>query len=316
MQLLPEAIGVNWNRAVRKAEMLARINYLKWNNGFSRAHLTATKGPVVCLTTYGARAATVYLAIESIASGTRRPSRMILWIDECHLFHNLPRELRRLQERGLEIRLCENVGPHKKYHPYVQSEPDFQLPLVTADDDILYPSYWLSKLIDAYERRSDIVNCYRARHVRMTDSGLAPYETWTLVDTTQPSFSHMAVGVGGVIYPARMQQRLRREGSAFMQSCPGADDIWLHVAALREGMKIRQIEASCFDLMYVPGSQQSALHVQNIDGGANDLQISQTYRKSDIEIIRDDQNTETNATRDWKCSCESILYKYMPHHSS
>ncbi|MCU1526298.1 MAG: hypothetical protein JWP75_61, partial [Frondihabitans sp.] len=51
-------------------------------NHMSRRAIVAPGGPVVSLTSYSRRVLFVHLAIESIARGTMRPSRLILWLDE------------------------------------------------------------------------------------------------------------------------------------------------------------------------------------------------------------------------------------------
>src|ERR1700728_3972607 len=101
---------------------------LWWINRYSRARITCPAGPIVSLTTYGKRSRTVYLAVESIGKGHVRPSRIILWLDARAIFHNPPATIRRLVRRGLEVKLCENYGPHTKYYPYLQSLETFESP--------------------------------------------------------------------------------------------------------------------------------------------------------------------------------------------
>src|ERR1700691_1503154 len=121
----------------------------QWRRHHNEARpVTAPGGPVVSMTSYGRRIRTAYLAIESIAWGDVRPSRLILWLDDHTAFNNPPATIRCLMKRGLEVKLCEDYGPHKKYYPYLQSLETFESPLVTADDDILYPTYWLKHLFN------------------------------------------------------------------------------------------------------------------------------------------------------------------------
>ena len=101
------------------------------------------------LTTFGPRIAIAYLAIEAIGRGILKPSRLMLWLDAREQGRALPPSLLRLAERGLEIRYCEDIGPHKKYYPFVASQRSFERPLVTADDDVIYPRDWLRELMQA-----------------------------------------------------------------------------------------------------------------------------------------------------------------------
>ena len=78
------------------------------------------------------------------------------------------------------------MGPHAKYFPYVSSVSSHDLPLVTADDDIIYPSDWLAGLMTAFERRPDSIHCYRAHEFGILDGRPALYSTWGPVTDTRP----------------------------------------------------------------------------------------------------------------------------------
>jgi hypothetical protein len=264
-----------------------RVIRLRLANKFRRSPVTDPRGPVVSLTTYGVRFQTVDLAIESIARGKILPSRLILWLDNASLLANLPIGIRRLQKRGLEIMLCENYGPHKKYYPYLELSQELEIPLVTADDDVLYPDDWLKKLSEAFLQYPNLVNCHMARIVKLNQESIGKYETWGFVDSTEPNFRHFAIGVGGVLYPPSLQREIKREGTAFKNCCPKADDIWLHAQAVRAGYKVRQVAPTAIPLFYIPGTQINALHKQNLAGGENDSQIKLTYRAADIDRLRE-----------------------------
>lgn len=274
-------------RTVREFLGYLQLAPLSLINRFGRSPVTQSCGPVVSLTTYGRRAKTVYLAIESIARGEVRPSRLILWIDETNLFNNLPATIRRLQRRGLEVKLCKNYGPHKKYYPYVESQDSFDLPLVTADDDILYPRYWLKKLVEANQKYPRMVNCYFAGWIEFDISGKMCMR-WKSCHSTQPSFCHTAVGFTGVIYPPSYLMVLKRAGAAFNSCSPTLDDLWLHVMALRAGYKVRQILLlpPYFAFQSIPGSQGTALKGRGLD-----WQTRYTYEESDIQLLRADCDT-------------------------
>lgn len=271
---------------VREANSHVRLMLLRLANRYGRLPITAPGGPVVSLTTYGTRAQSVHLAVESIGRGNMKPSRLILWVDEAALFKNLPAGIYRLLKRGLEVKLCKNYGPHTKYYPYLESQDVFDLPLVTADDDVLYPRYWLKKLAKAFQQFPNVVNCHRAHLMVLNKDGIAKYMHWKSSYSTEPSFCRFATGVGGVIYPPPLQRVIKQAGTAFMQCCPKADDIWLNVQALRAGYKVRQIRKKGFRLVEIPGTQSIALRNHNWAGGENDHQIAATYHASDIARLR------------------------------
>jgi hypothetical protein len=224
----------------------------------AREAVVSPGGPVVSMTTYGKRVDTVYLTLESIALGSRLPSRLILWLDELDRYHNLPESLRRLQARGLEIRLTPNYGPHKKYYPYLQSGAVLDAPLATADDDVIYPSSWLKGLSDSYNAYPSLV----------------------------PSFLNFATGVSGTIYPPALQEQIKAAGLGFEPLCPRADDVWLHLQALRGGFRVKQLKSWEQSFPELPGTQDMGLVVENVHGSQNDLQIQKTYTAADIALLR------------------------------
>jgi hypothetical protein len=270
---------------------------LRLSNRFSKSPVVAGKsGAVVSLTTYGKRIRSVHLTIESIARGQMLPSRLILWIDDAEVFAHLPPSLLRLEARGLEVRLSKNYGPHTKYYPYLENQEEFTAPLVTADDDVVYPRSWLAGLARAHEQYPNFVNCYRARVVTLRDWRIAPYREWYLCGSTEPSLRAIATGVSGVIYPIRLQRELKRAGTGFEMCCPKADDLWLHVQAIRSGVPIKQIQSEALLFPHIPGTQDVALWSENWERGAegNDRQSAVTYQASDLALL--DRGSSVPAT--------------------
>jgi hypothetical protein len=278
-------------RIVRESLMVFNVVQFFLINRFGNERLIESGGPVVSLTTHGRRSESVYYAIESIARGSVRPSRLILWIDDEGLFNNLPATIRRLQKRLLEVRFSKNYGPHTKYYPYLESQEVFDTPLVTADDDILYPTYWLKQLVEAIQQCPDNVNCFWAHEVTMSEGGIAKSQDWKQCDSTRPRYRNVAAGVTGVIYPPAFLRYLKEAGAAFEATCPKADDLWLHVQALRSGYKARQIlpRLPYFSFRVIPGTQSTALCFYNVDEAGNDRQIRTTYNDADIQLLRADQ---------------------------
>jgi hypothetical protein len=263
------------------------LRRLMLRNARSSAPVVGDAPVVVSLTSFGRRVAQVAYAIESIASGSVRPQRLILWLDEPLSLADLPPALLRLQARGLEIRETVDHGPHKKYFPYAISESAHTLPLVTADDDVLYPRDWLAGLLAAYTARPDAVHCYRANLVVVQDGAFLPYTAWPRCTTTHASHAHFATGVSGVLYPPTMLEDLARRGTAFVEAAPTADDIWLHWVALRLGLPVRQVAARPVHFPYIPGSQKTSLAAANVHGGGNDRWIRGLYDAADVRLVTD-----------------------------
>ena len=240
---------------------------------------------VVTLTSHSDRILRAFATIESIGLGAVRPRKIILYLGNEYADKSLPRSLERLKNRGLEIEFCMDVGPHTKYFPYIQSRSTFNCPLVTADDDKIYEKEWLEKLIGAWKNEPNLVHCFRARKIIFENGAFAAYKNWPLCADTNASFANFATGVSGVIYPPKLLEHLKHAGLSFLYLCPKADDIWLHVNAIRNGFKIRQLQPESKHFFGTPGSSKLALHFSNLSGGGNDIQVSQTYNSNDLQIL-------------------------------
>jgi hypothetical protein len=278
-----DRLGARFSLRTAQLARMAELLALSWA---TRRSALVEGGPVVSLTSYGKRARTVGFTMESIAQGTLLPSRLVLWLDEPRLLGNLSGMLQRLQRRGVEVLPTDDYGPHKKYYPFVASQSSFSVPLVTADDDVLYPRTWLAELMAAHRRRPDEVHCYRARVMSFAGEQLAPYTTWPDCSTAEPSHRHFSVGLAGVLFPPSVLTALKRSGDAFRASCRRTDDIWLNVHAQRAGAKVSQLHAQPEHFMLLPGTQGGALLHENLQGG-NDAALRLLYGADDLERLRE-----------------------------
>ncbi|WIE76069.1 hypothetical protein [Curtobacterium sp. MCSS17_007] len=241
------------------------------------------------LTSYGVRLERVHLVIESIGRGSLRPSRVVLWLGPQVDPEALPRRLKRLCGRGLQIRSSPwDIRSHNKYFPMVHFE-DPVGPLVTADDDVFYPRWWLRRLVDAAAESPDDVVGHRVRLVKVDrDGSPAPYEGWHLTTSTEGRTRHFATGSAGALYPVAVQEALRASGRSFIDRCPTADDIWLHHVTLLSGSKVRQVGPRARTFLEVPGTQSTALNHDNTAAGGNDRQVASTYDAHTLDLIRSD----------------------------
>jgi hypothetical protein len=272
----------------RKANWLGRkglatvgLRLMRVVNDRSRVSVLGD-GPPVSLTTYGRRIPLAFAAVESIGLGSVRPRRLVLWLDrEADLLELDPR-LARLVERGLEVKLSANYGPHTKYYPYVRDLWNGHDCLVTADDDIIYPPNWLALLQRGHRCAPADVQCHRGHRVRVAGGAIVPYGQWQGVRGTDPSPTVFATGVSGVIYPPVMLGHLKELGEAFRDRCPKADDIWLHYVAVENGIGIRQLRPRGRHFPVVADSQVDKLQNDNVTGSGNDRQIAATYTATAI----------------------------------
>lgn len=255
-------------------------------NAHSHQSVTGSAPVIVSLTTYGSRIDTVHLTIESIARGTAKPARLILWLDEQERLATPTPELARLVARGLEIRSTENWRSHKKYFPaldVIADHPGFRL--VTADDDVLYPRDWLAKLVRVAKKHPNDVVCHRAHRIRMVGTRIAPYSSWGKCVSRRASLLHFATGVSGVSYPVAVLDKLRELGTGFLSVAPSADDVWLHATALSVAVRTRQVRAVPRHFPTIPATNSTGLSGVHIGEGGNDKQIAATYSQSSLNKL-------------------------------
>lgn len=239
---------------------------------FGRAPLTAQGGPVVSLTSFDPRLRRAHLTLESIGRGTRKPSRIVLWLDEeVHVTAPIP-ALARMVQRGLEIRHCDDHGPHKKYQPYAASIETHRLPMITADDDVLYPRTWLASLMAVHERDPDAIVAHRVNRIEVSDGGIRPYSEWSRAEDRRRTPRNYAVGIKGVLYPPAFLDRLRHLGTSFAEVAPGSSDTWLfHVGLLERVPVVPTLSPAGSRVIPLRGGpRSSALMDQNVARGRND----------------------------------------------
>lgn len=267
------------SRAGRALSLLATTVRLAVANRVLRSPVTGDAPCVVSVASFGARKKTVHLMLESVARGSVRPSRLVLVLDEADAEVPLPRPLDRLRARGLEVRFADaTLGPHKKWSWWSRPDSTGAPVLVTADDDVLYPEWWLATLRGATHgfTTEDVVP-FRAKRVRVEDGRLTSYRTWPACTTDTASVLTFSTGSSGVAYPLSFQQALRDAGDGYRQTCPRADDVWLHACAVTNGYRVRQVFATTRAFHHILSSQRGSLTASNVDDGQNDPQIQATY---------------------------------------
>jgi hypothetical protein len=235
---------------------------------------------IVTLTSYGCRiASTAPKAIWSLFNQSLLPDRIILWLAHADA-GNIPPQLQKFQEHGLEIRFCDDLKSYTKLIPALQAFPEDIL--ITADDDCYYPRDWFVRLRTAWQSDPAKIWCHRA-HVITFDKqgGILPYEKWEgrAGGPDTPQGLIFPTGVGGVLYPPHSLHPIVSDAKEFMTLSPKADDVWFWAMAklkgtgfgvLRNGYMSRGGE--CYDIQ-VEGEEQP-LWMTNVGEKANDAQIA------------------------------------------
>lgn len=233
---------------------------------------------IVSLTTFQKRIGRVWIVIESILRQKCKPDMIILWLskDEFPTLESLPKNLLKLQSRGLRIELREgNLMSHKKYYYVLEEFPDDHL--ITIDDDIIYPTDFVGSLLAVHKIYPDCVLARFAFRLRYDEKReLLPYAVWSsvLLDRqTPPSYGIFFGSGGGTFFPAGILGEEAKNISLAMEKCKYADDVWLNTMCRLNKKKVAVVD-NLFS--YLPVLYRSNFRLTSINNvqNQNDVQIA------------------------------------------
>lgn len=244
----------------------------------------------VSLTTYPARVKTVWITVASLLHQTVKPKRVILWLaEEQFPDHKLPKKLTRLEKRGLEIRYCDDLKPHKKYFYTMQEYPDDFV--VTADDDIFYPENHLEKLWKGHLRYPDSIICLAYQKIQIKDGAVAPYSAW-FVDrkTRNPSMLLLPIGANGVLYPPHCLHTEVFHKENLKATTLYTDDLWLRGMGILQGTPVFTLDTTRLAYFNIVDTMKTGLYkVNNGQNGRNNTSLAAMltcYPKIREEVLR------------------------------
>jgi len=242
---------------------------------------------IVSLTTYPARINSVYKTISTLLQQTVKPDKVVLWLAEPQFpDKNLPENLTRLQEFGLEIKWTENdIRSFKKLIPSLREYPEDII--ITVDDDNYYDERLVEFLYNSYLENPECIHARQAFVVKHDGQGklVMTARNYVYNSTYLPSFLNEPVGCGGVLYPPHVLDDNVLNEEQFMKIVPTNDDLWFWAHALKKGTKIRVIENNYKLKNYiVENSQEDALWQKNMINSGSAIGMS---GKDTINMLND-----------------------------
>ncbi len=227
---------------------------------------------IVSLTTIPPRLFDLGTTIESLLHQTMKPDTIVLWLNQDKVrLDELPLSLRGQMGRGLDVRLCEDIGPHTKLIPALKAFPDDII--ITVDDDTLYPDDLVERLVLSYRRNPEVIHCARARLIA-TDKGrnFEYGNDWPCLKSSMQGLDVLPLGVGGVLYPPKILHEDVFDLEKQKLLAPKADDIWFKTMSLRKKVECKRISVRRQPAPLRPYSQDVTLNKVNIDEGGNEAQ--------------------------------------------
>ena len=229
---------------------------------------------IVSLTSYGRRLSSVNMTIRSIFNQTYKPDKVVLYLDSDVSATDLPKTLTKLKEYGLDIRQKqENIRSHKKYFYAVQEFPASLI--VTVDDDLLYPPDLIENLVKMHTKYPKAVIAGRVHKMCLDENGvLLPYRKWGWeadASQSEPSFSYIATGCGGVLYPPNSLASDMLNIELIQKLALQADDLWLKVAEVKAHTPVKMAEGLMWRRTYEePSAELNGLSNTNVAEDKND----------------------------------------------
>jgi hypothetical protein len=237
----------------------------------------------VSLTSYPARITSATQAIESIFAQRELPDRVVLVLSEAEFSGSaIPARLERLTRNGLEIMwVKESIRSYGKLLPVLKENPDDTI--VTADDDILYPRWWLEELLMAHTKMPGVILGHRALRIKVCGSVVSPYRSWLRANRATPTSQILITSVGGALYPPGSLPQQTHNFELIKSLCPTADDIWIRAMSLLCGTPVAIVtdKQRDFPSTWRTGNP-SGLSRNNVIDGANDRQLRAVFDHFDL----------------------------------
>ena len=196
---------------------------------------------IVSLTSFPGRIGTTHLAVNTLLRQTIKPDRVILWLSDSQFpnkENDLPNELLKLREFGLEIKWCDDIRSYKKLIPAIKEFPDDII--VTADDDIYYEEDWLESLYDAHKKYPDSLIAQRVRRLRVEGDKIKvmPNKKFMDWDLSTPEYYNQLLGGTGCLYPPHSLYNDIMDCEKALKLLPTNDDIYFWAMAVLNHTKI------------------------------------------------------------------------------
>lgn len=244
---------------------------------------------IVSLTTFPERIEYVHKTLYSILNQSYHPNMIILWLAKVQFpggIDSLPKELTELQRYGLTIEWVEDDWkPYKKIIPALLKYPDDII--VTADDDLYYPKYWLKSLVESYKEFPDQIHGHLSTKVTLIDNEFIFTDRYFQRSPGISSYNNKILGGAGTLFPPNTLFDDVTDSAKFIALAPTNDDIWLWAMALKKRTKVRWIHNNMPTLYWVEGTQEDTPCLVNENNHGENKRQSQTKAVFDAYQLYD-----------------------------
>jgi hypothetical protein len=189
--------------------------------------------------------------------------------------------LRRLAQRGLNIRHVKDQRSHTKYCYLGEFRAQGHLGFLLADDDMIYGRNWYSSMIRA-ATENPFVPAVRYGVQLHIQEGVVVFGTGKAAkdlanQPTNPNELFHPFSGSGLFLPEAIFAKINVNPDAFLSMCPSNDDIWIHRELFRMGVPIRNLGDDSMPPS-IPLMPQDGLFQINWEGGQNKNQLETAFR--------------------------------------
>jgi hypothetical protein len=244
---------------------------------------------IVSLTSIPSRMDSLYYTLLSIFNQTIKPDFIILYLakDEFVDEYRIPKNIRQLQQKGLQIRYVDNLKSHKKYYYTMMHYPN-DLTL-TLDDDIIYSEKLIQNLIEEYRKRPESIICSRSRIVTRINGEIMKYNSWKCIDECDKDVEFKREDIffttgGGTLFPNWKFSKETFDLDKIMSNALLADDVWLNYMARLNKINIYNTVSNDCHCLFNCENQDFALADYNMGKNGNDICIDNMSIKYGIKL--------------------------------
>ncbi len=238
---------------------------------------------IISLTSVPYRFHSLHFVLASLLNQTVEPVEVHLWLDE-ESYTKLPRKVRALERLGVCFHEVEDLRSYKKLIFALNKFPDHTI--ITVDDDVIYPQWWLEDLLKEHKDNSSEIVAYRTKRIQLDQKGgVRPYADFTHNKPNIPSLYHLPIGCAGVLYPAHSLSSEVQNIDYFMKHCATADDLWFKAMSLLQNTRCRKLERDFGREVNPPFTQGKRLTKVNVKQNLNDLQLRKLFQDYPLNEI-------------------------------
>lgn len=194
-------------------------------------------GIIVSMTSYPARIRNSWIALESLFRQSDKNFHLVLVLAAPQFpGKKLPRMIRKLQKKGLEI-LWTEVDGRSFDHLWPAYQRYGDCAIISVDDDKFFDSDMVSILrAESRERPGQVIG-WRGWCIIPQSGEIAFSDGWIRASRDSPQKSLFMPPGNGSLYPPGSLPDLTGDRELREKLCPNADDVWYWAMTLVHGTK-------------------------------------------------------------------------------